>query len=103
MNVDLETFSPEKLNLFIEELDKKLDEQLAREKARNIELRNELNAEYNKLNQLTQELYEQSSTILLMTFLILYNGSEMNSWVLQELNYNKMSRYNKKLYLFLLE
>ena len=57
MNVDLSTFSEEKLSIFAKEINLILDEQIEVERKRNIELTEALKKEYETINLLTQEYY----------------------------------------------
>ncbi len=57
LNVDFHEFSSMKARMVVDELNKRLDDQIAEEKERNKRLTEELYTERNRIMELTQELY----------------------------------------------
>ena len=57
LNIDFNSFTPQKARMVVDEMNKKLDEQIAEEKRKNTELTNMIYAERNRIMELTQELY----------------------------------------------
>ena len=57
LNIDFNSFTPQKARMVVDEMNKKLDEQIAEEKRKNIELTNMIYTERNRIMELTQELY----------------------------------------------
>ena len=57
VNIDFKSFTKLKTRLVVDEMNKRLDEQIAIENARNQQLTQELYTERNRMMALTQELY----------------------------------------------
>ncbi len=57
LNIDFNSFTPQKARMVVDEMNKKLDEQIAEEKRKNTELTNMIYTERNRIMELTQELY----------------------------------------------
>ena len=57
LNLDFNEFSPQKARMVVDEMNKRLDEQLEIEKERNKRLTEEIYTERNRIQQLTQEVY----------------------------------------------
>ncbi len=56
-NIDFKNYTPLKSRLVVDEMNKRLDEQLKIEKTRNERLTQEIYSERNRLMELTQEVY----------------------------------------------
>ncbi|MBQ4030385.1 MAG: hypothetical protein II625_01410 [Bacilli bacterium] len=57
LNLDFNEFSPQKARMVVDELNKRLDDQLAVEREKNKKLTQEIYTERNRLMELTQEVY----------------------------------------------
>ena len=57
LDIDFHEFSPQKTRMVVDELNKRLDEQIAEEKAEIKRLTEELYTERNRIMELTKELY----------------------------------------------
>ena len=57
LNIDFATFSPIKARMVVDELNKRLDDQLAVEREKNKKLTQEIYTERNRIMALTQEVY----------------------------------------------
>ena len=57
LNLDFNEFSPQKARMVVDEMNKRLDEQLMIEKEKNERLTQEIYTERNRLMELTQEVY----------------------------------------------
>ena len=57
LNLDFNEFSPQKARMVVDEMNKRLDEQLIIEKEKNERLTQEIYTERNRLMELTKEVY----------------------------------------------
>ena len=57
LNIDFATFSPIKARMVVDELNKRLDTEMAEEREKNKKLTEEIYTERNRIMALTQEVY----------------------------------------------